>query len=226
MECKKLLTILLSITVLLSVGPPSYAQRGMGDTFGVAQQGLNLETVTIQGDVVRVITGPCEKTTGWAEIGSHFILKAEQGKELNIHLGPAQLVQEVTDMLSSGSNVTTKVFRTEKMPEGHYVAITVTVANKTIRLRDQNLRPVWAGQTGSKRYQSDTERQKDSEGSNVSSSRQLSGSYRCLRPQTCCRQFCSSERIGRGRGRGWGCNWQGSSSRRGFGMRRRGCRIN
>jgi len=237
MERNKLLTILLSIAVLLGLGPPVFAQRGMGDTDGVVRQGLKLDTVTMQGDVVRVITGPCEKSTGWSEIGTHFILKTEQGEERNIHLGPAQLVQGVADMLSTGSNVTARVFRTEKMPKGNYNAVAITVDNKTMRLREPNLRPVWAGQTRSgRRYQSNINWMKRRDGRGVRSPGQLSGSDLCLRPQPYCRRGYSSGRMGRGRGQGrgqgrgrgrgqgWGRRWQSSQSRFGFGMRRRSWR--
>lgn len=241
MERNKLLTILLSIAVLLGLGPPSFAQRGMGDANGVVRQGLKLDTVILQGDVVRVITGPCEKSTGRSEIGTHFILKTEQGEERNIHLGPAQLVQGVADMLSTGSNVTARVFRTEKMPKGSYNAVTITVDNKTMRLREPNLRPVWAGRTRSgRRYQSDIDWLKRRDGRGVRSPRQLSESDICLRPQPYCRRGYLSGRIGRGRGRGqgqgwgqrqgrgrrqgWGRCWQSSQSRFGFGMRRRAWR--
>jgi len=226
MQRKELLTILLSIAVLLGLGPPAFAQRGMGDTDGVVRQGLKLDTVILQGDVIRVITGPCEKSTGRSEIGTHFILKTRKGAERNIHLGPAQLVQGVTDMLSPGSSVTARVFRTEKMPKGNYNAVTITVDNKTMRLREPNLRPVWAGQarSGRGRYQSDIDwlRRRDARG--VRLPRQLSESDICLQPQAyCCRGY-SSGRTGRGRGQGWGRRWQSSQSRFGFGMRRRAWR--
>lgn len=228
MKRNEILTILLSITVLLCLVSPSFAQRGMGENFGVAQQGLKTDTVTIQGEVVRVITGPCEKTTGWSEIGSHFMLKTEQGDEWNIHLGPAQMVQEVTDMLSTGANVTLQVFRTEKMPEKNYVAITVTVDNKTMRLREENLRPVWAGQPDSRRYQSDTVGIEGRVGRGSSLQKRLSRTYGCPQNEVYYRQFCSAERIGRGRsrGQGWGQSWQSSQSRRGFAMRRRAYKGN
>jgi len=228
MERNQLLTILLSIAVLLGLGPPSFAQRGMGDANGVVRQGLKLDTVIIQGDVVRVITGPCEKSTGRSESGTHFILKTEQGEERNIHLGPTQMVQEVAEMLSAGINVTARVFRTEKMPKGNYNAVTITVDNKTVRLREPNLRPVWAGQarSGRGRHQSDIDWLKRRDGRGACLPRQLSESDLCLQPQPYCRRVYSSERIGRGRGQGQGRGrrWQSSQSRFGFGMRRRAWR--
>ncbi|MCF7973434.1 MAG: hypothetical protein K9N55_06435 [Phycisphaerae bacterium] len=135
------------MVVLLSLASVTLAQRGMGDAVGVVRQGLSPEIVALQGEVVRIITGPCEKSTGPSELGTHFIVKIEQGQERNIHLGPAHLVQNVTDLLSGGGTVSVSAFRTEKMLEGHYNAVTVRLGNQMIRLRGQNLRPVWAGNT-------------------------------------------------------------------------------
>jgi hypothetical protein len=146
MEWKRVNTLCLVVAVLLGLAPATLAQRGMGDATGVVRQGLKPEIVTLQGKVVRIITGPCKQTTGQADIGTHFILKLKQGPETNIHLGPAHLVQGVTDGLASGGTVSVTAFRTEKMPKANYNAVTVTVGNKTLRLRNPNLRPVWAGQ--------------------------------------------------------------------------------
>ena len=124
-------------------------------------------------------------------------------------------------------DVTTRVFRTEKMPKGNYNAITITVDNNTMRLREPNLRPVWAGQArlGRGRHQSDIDRPKRRDGRGARLPRHLSESDICLQPQAyCCRGY-SSGRIGRGRGQDWGKGrgrrWQSSQSRFGFGMRRR-----
>jgi hypothetical protein len=143
-------TLLFAVTVaLLSFASVTLAQRGMGDAIGVVRQGLSPEIVVLQGEVVRIITGPCEKSTGPSELGTHFILKIEQGQERNIHLGPAHLVHNVTDLLSGGGTVSVSAFRTDKMPEGHYNAVTVMQGDQMIRLRGQNLRPVWADNTPS-----------------------------------------------------------------------------
>jgi len=146
MEWKRVNTLCLVVAVLFGLAPATLAQRGMGDASGVVRQGLTPEIVTLQGKVVQIITGPCKNTTGQAEIGTHFILKLKQGQKQNVHLGPAHLVQGVTDLLANGGTVSVKAFRTEKMPQANYNAVTVTVGNKTLRLRAQNLRPVWAGQ--------------------------------------------------------------------------------
>lgn len=143
---RKLFLCLLAMKVLFCLAPVTWGQRGMGDTSGVVRQGLKLETVTLKGKVVHVDTGPCAKGTGRSVVGTHFILRSEQDLEQNIHLGPAQWAQQVTDQLTEGKIVTVCAFRTQKMPPGHYNAVSVTIDDKTMHLRHQNLRPVWAGQ--------------------------------------------------------------------------------
>jgi hypothetical protein len=117
----------------------------MGEWTGVARQEARPDVVTYSGKVLAVQTEPCENTTGGAYLGTHFLLKTSAGEKLNIHLGPAISVDFVTDELPIGGKVEVDVFRTAKMPENHYVAQVLTFDETTIRLRDENLRPVWAG---------------------------------------------------------------------------------
>ncbi|UCE49088.1 MAG: hypothetical protein JSW47_02885 [Phycisphaerales bacterium] len=54
--------------------------------------------------------------------------------------------------------VTVKAYRTEKMPEEDFVAIVLKCDGKTVRFRDENLQPAWAGgqRQLSSRYQANT----------------------------------------------------------------------
>jgi len=137
---------LAAVAVLLGglTAGPAYAQRGMGQTTGIARQGVRPDVESFRGKVRSVDTGPCEKTTGRASIGVHFLLQTKEAT-LNIHLGPAIAVDHIADQLSIGKKVTVDAFRTEIMPENHYVAQVLTFGDTSIRLRDANLRPVWAG---------------------------------------------------------------------------------
>ncbi len=127
------------------------AQKGMGDPTGVARQAVKPEVVSLTGKVVSVESGPCELTTGPAAIGTHVMLETEDGESLNVHLGPQVAVAELAKRLKRGTALSISAFRTEKMPEGHYVAQSLTLGNKTIELRDASLRPVWAGGRGAGR---------------------------------------------------------------------------
>jgi hypothetical protein len=134
-----------AILVLLCgiVAPPAHAQKGMGEQTGVGRQAVRPEVVSLSGKVLATETGPCEKTTGPADVGSHFLLVTPKGKKLNIHLGPAA-VDYIVEQLTVGKKVTVHAFRTAKMPHNHYVAQALTLDGTTIRLRDEGLRPFWA----------------------------------------------------------------------------------
>ena len=212
MERKRVNALFMIMAFFLGIAPVTLAQRGMGDAIGVVRQGIKPEIVTLQGKVVRTITGPCEKTTGPSDMGTHFILKVEQGQEQNIHLGPAHLVQGVTDLLAHGSTVSVCGFRTDKMPQGHYNAVTVMLGNKTIRLRGENLRPVWAGRTGSVPDGADIGQVNSRHNRRGWSARWPGGSYQRLQPSPHGCRFRSPKRSDRGQGRGRCC--QGRQSRR------------
>ena len=119
-------------------------QRGMGDSKGVAQQGLKPRLVRISGKLQEIKTHPCESTTGEAELGTHLILKDKSGHELNIHLGPAPVLSEVVKQLTVGESLDLMGFRTDKMLSNHYVATTLILANRFIQLRDSDLLPYWS----------------------------------------------------------------------------------
>jgi len=136
-----------AILVLLCgiVAPPADAQKGMGEQTGVGWQAVKPKVVTLSGKVLATETGPCKNTTGSAVVGSHFLLKTPKGKKLNVHLGPADAVDYIVEQLTVGKRVTVHAFRTAKMPDNHYVAQSLTLDGATIQLRDQGLRPCWAG---------------------------------------------------------------------------------
>lgn len=147
MERIKSTELFVVMAAAFSLAPVTLAQRGMGDATGVVRQGLTPRTVMLEGKVARIITGPCENSTGPSDMGAHFILTIEEGQAQNIHLGPARQVQGVTDLLTNGGTVSVCAFRTDNMPPCHYNAVTVTLGRKTVRLRRQDLRPLWAGDT-------------------------------------------------------------------------------
>lgn len=137
-----------AVVVVLGLSSAAFAQRGVGDAQGVAQQATKPEVVSLSGKVLKVETAPCEMTTGRSLLGTHFVLKTRDKKKINIHLGPAGAVEFVTKKLSQGQKVQVAAFRTDKMKEGHYVARTIAFGSQTVELRDETLRPVWAGRGG------------------------------------------------------------------------------
>ena len=104
---KRGLTLLMAGGLLWGVlAPCVHAQRGMGEPTGVARQAVKPEVISFSGKVLATETGPCEKTTGPADVGSHFLLKMLKGEKLNIHLGPATAVDYVVEQLTVGKKVT------------------------------------------------------------------------------------------------------------------------
>ncbi len=143
---KRRLTCLMAGGLLWGIlAPCAFAQRGMGDPAGLAQQGVKPEVVSLSGKVLAVETGPCKMSTGRASTGTHLLLETPKAKKLNVHLGPAAAVARIADQLSVGKKVTVEAFRTTKMPTDHYVAKSLAFDDSTIKLRDESLRPFWLG---------------------------------------------------------------------------------
>jgi len=141
-------TLASLVVVALLAGaltPLAYGQKGMGDPTGVARQSPKPKLESFSGTVVAVETKRCEKTTGHALVGTHILLKTEQGENLNVHLGWADAVAETAKRLAAGKKVEVTAFRADKLPEGHYVAQTLKFDGKVVQLRDEDLRPEWAG---------------------------------------------------------------------------------
>ena len=89
---------------------------------------------------------------GWRRTRGRFrinevirlIVQAENGKTINLHLGPAAALEDVLDQLSAGQQMTFEAFRTDAMPQDAYVAKSLKAGDTTFDLRDDNLRPNWA----------------------------------------------------------------------------------
>ncbi|MBN1912234.1 MAG: hypothetical protein JW818_21115 [Pirellulales bacterium] len=124
---------------------PAYAQRGMGDPIGMAQRQVLPKLVSLSGKLAAIQTQPCKGGTGFGVVGTHIVLKTDEGKELMVDLGWAKAVEPIVKQLSVGKKINVIAFRTDKMPKGRYVAKSLSFDEKTEKLRDENLRPFWAG---------------------------------------------------------------------------------
>lgn len=146
-------TLLALAGLILMTSFSVHAQKGQGDLTGVSRQGITPSIDTRIGKLDHIKIGPCENTTGHAYIGTHLFLKTgDDDQLLNIHLGAAYAVESFVKNLETGQLVEVLVFRTEQMEENHFIANEVTVNGKTLRLRDVNLRPIWAGDRGQQRF--------------------------------------------------------------------------
>ena len=139
--------ILYATAVLVALGlfaTSAFAQKGTGDSTGVAASGDRPALITLSGTVTAVKEGPCTSTTGRSPMGTHLLLDTEDGP-VNLHLGPTAEVTGLRAAVDVGSDVTAEAFRTDALPDGAYVAVTVTTGDTTHRLRDATtLRPEWA----------------------------------------------------------------------------------
>lgn len=140
----KTLAVLAGLLMLLTYS--ANAQRGQGDLTGMGMESDKPQLIMISGELDHIKTGPCENTTGHAYIGTHLFLQTGDSETLmNIHLGAAYAVESYVDKLSIGQKVEVLGFRTEKMEEGHFIAKEITANGHTYVLRDEDLRPFWAG---------------------------------------------------------------------------------
>ena len=141
---RTILTASISILTFFATMFPVHAQRGVGDPVGIARQATRPAVTQVAGTLSEIRIGPCE-STGHGGIGAHLILRTSESEYVNVHLGPAAAVEFVTKQLNVGQDITASVFRTEKLPSDHFVAVSVTSDSKTTALRDESLRPIWAG---------------------------------------------------------------------------------
>jgi len=153
------LAAIVALMALMTMGTTTWGQRGIGDNDGVTRQAIETQQTSIQGKIKEIVIEKCENTTGPFDIGMHLLLTTDETKQYNVHLGPAVIVRDLIDQLEVGKSVTVKAYRTEKMPKENFVAIVLKYDGKTVRLRDENLRPVWAGGQGRSwgRYQARSE---------------------------------------------------------------------
>lgn len=149
-QIKKTITVLAGIFLLITI--ESHAQKGQGDVNGMGMAIEKPPIEMISGELDHMKTGPCEHTTGQAVIGTHLFLKsAESDQMYNIHLGAAYATESFVEKLNIGQNIDVQAFRTDKMDEYHYIAKEVTVNGHTTVLRDDELRPFWAGDRNPRR---------------------------------------------------------------------------
>ena len=137
--------VLLAAASLLWSVSFADAQKGIGGHTGIAREPEKAEFATLKAVVTKVDTHPCENTTGPAPAGTHILARNKNSEELNIHLGPADKVREIAKQLAPGTRIKVRAFRTREMADHNYVAKTLTFGGKTVPLRDDRLRPFWAG---------------------------------------------------------------------------------
>jgi hypothetical protein len=130
-----------------TIGGTAFAQKGTGEPTGMGQRADKPAIVSMSGIVKDNKIGPCKQTTGRSSEGAHLIIQSQE-KSINLHLGPSSDVGDVLKAATVGQQITFDGFRTDRMPPDAYVAKTVKTAGQTFTLRDDDLRPRWAGRGG------------------------------------------------------------------------------
>jgi hypothetical protein len=133
----------LALTAFVLAGPV-WAQKGKGDTEGLARLGVQANIVTVTGHLDHIKDGPCSHTTGREVIGTHLFLKTDEGQIINLHVGPSKVVKTFADALTVGDLVSAQVVKTDKLRAEEYIVKSVSSGENTLTVRDDNLRPVWA----------------------------------------------------------------------------------
>ena len=181
----------------------AYAQKGVGDPVGIAQQAIKPEVVSLSGSVMAIVIEPCKMTKGRSTKGTHILLETATGSQRNVHLGPTASVSHVTDQLVVGQTVAVQAFRTDALAKDNFVAQTLKIGDETLQLRDKNLRPMWAGDRAVRKGRGETQRGV----ARGKASRRGPGQG-------------NGAAYGRGRGQGqWQGRGQGCGNGKGFGQR-------
>ncbi len=139
-----LITAMALAGLLLGVSETP-GQKGIGEAEGLVRSGKSVTRLELAGAVDHLATHPCTHTTGRADEGTHLHLNTDDGRTLNIHLGPADAVAGLLPALEPGQRVSLDAFRTADLPDGQAVAITVRREGGEVMLRDPDtLKPVWS----------------------------------------------------------------------------------
>lgn len=138
--------MLVFVSMLAAI--TGYAQKGIGEQKGVSEAAIPVALVEMNGTVEKVDEGPCIFTAGKAVDGIHLTVLTENQEMANVHLGPTWAISVWVEGMERGDRVTMVVFRTEKLPKGHFIAKELEWDDQRAQFRDGYLKPFWAGRYG------------------------------------------------------------------------------
>lgn len=132
--------------MFIFLNPSVFAQKGVGNSIGIARGFEQPEIELIEGTLDHIKTGPCEHAAGYAYTGTHLFIKSGDTDQLiNVHLRAANAVESFVNGLEIGQEVSIDGFRTDELQPLNFIAREVSANGHTLTLRDENLRPFWAG---------------------------------------------------------------------------------
>ena len=121
----------------------AYAQKGIGTPEGTTQNPIPIDLVEFTGVAQHVEEGPCPYVLGKSMSGMHLTLITAEEQEIDVHLGPVWAVSIWTEGIE-GQTVKLVAFRTQKLPENHFIAKELEWDGQKAVFRDGYLKPFWA----------------------------------------------------------------------------------
>jgi hypothetical protein len=146
-------TRMLLLSLLLAIGSPMLAGaqpgNGRGGGFGPgARSGRTYDPKTVE-TVTGVIASIERVDAGRGPFrGIHLVLQTDKGETLPAHLGPAWYLDKQAMKFSPGDKLAVRGSRVTFGGKPAIIAAEVTKDGQTLRLREANGVPVWAGWRG------------------------------------------------------------------------------
>ncbi|EOD00274.1 hypothetical protein [Caldisalinibacter kiritimatiensis] len=174
---KTILTSTVLALVLLFSTAITFASDGDTPSSNTPRQGWELGfgrpnisdekyAYTISEDDLVTISGKLTKDINTEEVPHSMAVKTEDGSTIDVHLGRIVFFNQFKELnLEKDSYV--EITGLERTFDEHnvFVPFSITSNNKTVEVRSEDNRPVWAGQNGQKRGQGNGRGRKWSEDS-------------------------------------------------------------
>lgn len=140
-----LLTAVLVLSAATTVcAAPGFGRQGSGGwgMGGRYQRTYNPATVeTVTGEVVAV-----DRITPMRGMGAGVHLQLRSGKEtVSVHLGPAWFIERLDARIDKGDTIEVRGSRVTMGGKPTIIAAEVRKGDQSLKLRDENGIPVWAG---------------------------------------------------------------------------------
>ncbi|HEX8949640.1 MAG TPA: hypothetical protein VF790_11795 [Dissulfurispiraceae bacterium] len=138
-------TIIVCLALLfLSSAQTVFAQasgqgRGTGGKFQRTYNPATVETLTGTVEAVNKVKPPRGRS-----YGIHLILKTDK-EAIPVHLGPAWYIDKLETKIEKGDKVEVKGSRVTMAGKPVIIAAEIRKDGSTVKLRDDNGVPVWAG---------------------------------------------------------------------------------
>lgn len=126
----------ISLTVTMAQSPAApNSQPGLTTpTYDLATE------ATFQGRVEEVSDRQCPMSGG---VGTHVILRLDDGKTIEVHLATAKFVKTMDFVFKQGDQIQVRGTKVQFEGKETIFAREITRGNETIMFRDKNGKPIW-----------------------------------------------------------------------------------